>query len=402
MKLLTLKVIVIFTVTFIISSCAAIGERFRIDTDKPVEDFFVMCMNNYDSGLLSMGASTYSLTGKTFMTNSDEESTCGIIINANRSMARISHPIYQETISTKESVVNKTRAGANIKEFVTWKERNKQALDLYESGYWDYLDSPNYLRDSITGYLLRISRCYISKEYLKNYNQEKTPDYPVLKSKYYNEILECNRENERLHHKHGKSSDMFYYGKFGVFGEQLVQCAYYPQHCKKDKEYLPERAIKARNNYMWSRNVWDPYINGSDEERELLTGKKKQAFIVAFGLPYLIPAQEWETSRKGHPIKHHFEPARLSNSYTKHAWLYIYAYNRKDISDKLGRDFTVFDIEPTWLSKYNKDNFINNCDGENFKIDIYALSKDKRNSLGKILYKIVNGEQLRPCINNIV
>ena len=375
-----IKVILVITITGVTYSCASFGERLVIDTDAPVEDFLVKCKKSHNY-LIAHNASSYTASGKEFIARSNEEVSCGLIVSGYNSRSQVSHPTYIQ-VRWDNMKVGHTDNGATIKKFVHWKEKNKQAIKLYEEGYWDkkynYVYSEGSKFTPVDELLKHISSCYISKEYLEIYNNSSTLNYQKIKDNYYSDILKCNRENERIRHKYGKSTDYFYYGRQGPYEEALMQCLYHPQNCRKNKEYLPERATKARNNHMWSSAVWDPYLNDFDKERNRLT---KKTFLVGYGLQF--NTKDWYLK----------DWSKLDEK-TKHAWLRIDAFTKKDIKEKRW-GLTVFDTEPTWLLTYKKENFIKNCDGNELHIDIDDMPEE----LIKAMYNTVKGLKVSYCHN---
>ena len=383
-----------FIVAALVSSCVSPGTKIRVVTNEPAEDLVVECRITKDY-LIAHNATSYTVIDKHIVAKSDEDISCGLLVAGSRSGAWVYHPTLQNKIRDDNAKKKYTDSGAEIRELITWREKNILALELYERGHWDHMYDP------LDTYLSNISYCGISKGYLENYNEDEKPDYIELKSKYYKEIVECNRQRELIRHEHGRSSDFFYYGKTGHFGEQLMSCAFHRTYCRTEKEYRPERTLESRTDYMWGRKMWDPYLSGSDEDRDLLTGKIKKTFIVAYDLPYMMPRQETWKSSNGQPAKLIVIPARPSNSNTNHVWLYASAYSREDFTEHFDRRLTVFDVKPTWLSEYDEDSFIKNCNADDLHIDIYALSKEQRNSLYRSFHKIVNGQSIDSCINNI-
>ena len=131
---------------------------------------------------------------------------------------------------------------------------------------------------------------------------------------------------------------------------------------------------------MWSRKIWDPYLSGTHKERDHITGKLKKTYLVGYGLSKI--------TNYGKLV----EPVTRK---TKHVWLLVDAYTRKDISNKYW-DFTVFDTEPTWLPTYKMDNFIKGCDGDKLHLDIDKID-DISDALFKTLHKNLKGEKTSYC-----
>lgn len=372
-------VIIVITITGVTYSCAPFGERLVIDADAPVEDFLVKCKKSHKY-LIAHNASSYTASGKEFIARSNEEVNCGLIVSGYNSRSQVSHPTYMQ-VRWDNMKIEHTDNGATIKKFVHWKEKNKQAIKLYEEGYWDekynYVYSEGSKFTPVDEFLKHIASCFISKDYLEIYNNSSTLNYQTLKDKYYSDILECNRENEKIRHKYDKSTDYFYYGRAGFYNEALMQCLYHQNSCREKKEYLPERAIKARNNHMWSRAVWAPYITGTDEELNYLTDKKKQTFVVGYNLARM------------------YNDGKLNHSNEKISWFLVDAYTRKDIYANYGSKFTGFDIEPTWLSIYKRKNLIKDCDGSNLRLS----SKKITEKLNRYIYNTAHGSKTSYCEN---
>ena len=133
---------------------------------------------------------------------------------------------------------------------------------------------------------------------------------------------------------------------------------------------------------MWSRELWDPYLQGSDEERDLLIGKKKITFIVSYRPAYLYA-----------------KDGPLDQSREQVGWLLVDAYTRDDIKATYNDyRFVVFDTEPTWLVKYNKESFINDCDGHNLHLDTDAGKIS--DELYRYIHNTVQGIKTSYCKNN--
>lgn len=320
-------------------------DSILIETDEPIDDIVIICL--WSSVFESLHGGYTITKRKSIVTKSGVKASCGIDWLAGVSFSRAVsynytlHPTY--TISGKRSRYGTINATVMEKATVTFTNLE----DEYNKS------DQGSSKFALKHFLEKMKRCGISTRYLENYNKTKSPDYITLKNRYYDDIYECNTKNEETHHKHGSSTDLMYYANYGRFGEELVQCGYYPQHCKGEKHYLPERTIKSWVDAMWSRKTWDPYLQGSDEERDLLIGKKKITFIVGYDLAY--------SYTKDGPLNHPREQV---------GWLLIDAYTRDDIKNTYN-DYrlTVFDTEPTWLVEYNKEKFIKDCDGHNLHLD---------------------------------
>lgn len=376
MNIIVLKIITILFTAALITSCVSFGERFLINTKSPTEDYLVQCKKSHDY-LIGHNASSYTAVGKAFITKSGEEESCDFIISGYNSRAYISHPTFKHQLIKGDNYVNYKvdimENGTKVNKFVHWKERNKKALEIYKSGYW------NSRHDPIKEYLSKISSCYISKEYLEVHNKNNSLNYKDLKNKYYTDILECNRENERIRHKHERSSDFFYYGRQGRYNEALMQCLYNRQSCREKKEYLPDRAILARNDYMWGRKIWDPYLQGSDAERDKLIEKRKTTFIVGYGLGYIYHKDGTEDP-----------PDMLAG------WLLIDARTKQEILETYkGYTLTVFDSEPTELTEYKKERYLKGCDGTILHLDVDTDKQTKE--LSTFIYNTAQGIKTSYC-----
>lgn len=353
-----IAITLIFSVAFATfrASIISIATTIRIVTPEPAEDFAVQCEKTVKSIISFHGPGSSRVVDEPFMAKSGVDLSCGFIIVGHNSHARVSHPIYQQSIVNINSAPKDNGNGVEIIEFVHWKERNKQALGLYEMGYWD--NKP----DSIDSYLKNISKCSITKDYSSIFVRDRKKAYQLLKDRYYDEILECNREHENIVHKHGRSTKYYYYAKYGRHGQVLANCALYPQHCENNKEYLPERAILLRNDFMWGPQTWNLlHSSGAIKEKALFAVLTKKSFTVSYG--HVIPYYEDESLN--HPIE-------------KVAWLLVDAYTRQDVEDTLGHGFTVFDTEPTWLSEYKTEKYIRDCMGNilHLDADVHVISKE--------------------------
>lgn len=349
----------------------SLGESIKIVTDTATEDYLVECKKSHNY-LIGHNASVYTVSGKTFIAKSGEEESCGLIVYGFNSHAHVSHPTYKRVIWDKNNMkVKYTENDAKIMEFIHWQKRNTQALELYKSGFWSNYTSP------LDEYLQRLSHCYISKKQLETYGYLTLPNYSDFKNKFYDEILECNREAEKIRHKHGKSRKSFYYAKWGRYDEILKNCASNYGLCKKNRVYLPERTIAKRNNAMWNHIRWAPFLTDGEKQSRHLSGETKKTFIVGYGLQ--INIRTWHELDKK----------------SKHIWLKIDAYSKKDITRRF-RGFTIFDSEPIWLPTYKKENYIKTCDGDLAHVDLDNMPS----MIYKTMYDMHNNIKTSYCYND--
>lgn len=253
---------------------------------------------------------------------------------------------------------------------IHWKERNKQALEMYINGRW------NNNTDPINEYLKNLSNCGVYKGYLDKYSVDKKLDYQRMKREYYDDILECIKAKEEIRHKYGKSTGSYYYKKYNYYGQDLVRCV--SNNCRSidanEKIYLPQRTISSIMDSTWSEKLWAQYLTSSDRgQNNLIVNKTKKTFLVGVGL------LDW--TRAGE-----------TSNYNKVGWLYIDAYTKREVRSKFIYT-TVFDIEPTWLTVYNKDNFLKDCNDSPLHIDINDITNETYN----YIYNITPVKKLSHC-----
>jgi len=311
-----------------------------------VEDFVVEC--NIATTAYAYQTGRQKFDKKVFVLNSDDKAFCGTGAWSGQTSVIIEHPVYSLPIETRK--IAKEAPGNNINHIILrmlhWRGYNQQIKLLYESGYWD--DTP----DPIEHYLNNIRNCEITDHYLKLYNEVKTPDYEILKKRYYKDIIECNRYKEALQHKLATSSNGFYYSR--IKGE------YQPcPHIGKcnNKKYLPELTIKNQATTMWSQKRWVLYLKKKKLDRK---NTKKSTYLVAYDHP------------DGGGV-----------------WFLMDAFSKEQIKEKYP-EFTPFDDRPQWMSMQQKASFVQDCNNIELHWDI------EKPVTGWLLeYK--QGKKIRPC-----
>jgi len=300
-----------------LSACVSSGPLIKIETSKTADDFIVEC-EWWMQGIIHGGDKRYKHSKN--ILRSGESFWCGVGINLLPAGSNISHYILHPTYSKP------INANRNEYKMLHWKEKNKEAKDLFKKGYW------KDTKDPIGNYLRHIDHCGITKNYLSSYHEDKTPDYLELKKKYFKDILECNKERERIVHEYGRSPANFYF----ILGKKTRPCINL-KACP-GKVYRPDLAFKRQSKKMWGLETWKPYLNGTEEEINRLVGNKR---------PYLVVYND----PKGGGT-----------------WLLIDAYSQESIKKKYP-DLVSFDDKPKWMSNFQKERFVM-CNGVELRWDI--------------------------------
>jgi len=367
------KIFRLFLTTFFIfflCSCISQSAKIIVSTKSQIEDFQVKCTHT-EKYLIGHNASGKMVMDKTISAKSNEDISCGLFVTGQNSRASVDHPTYESRKLRWDSTPNKVNNGVEIFEFVHWKEKNKIAKELLEKGYWGDKADP------VAYYLQNLASCSIFYTDISKYGEEGNKGYSKLREKYYNDILECNRENEIIRHSFDRSKYYFYYilssdergnagaemcGEYNCRGKRLylpnsidrsMKYGFRDDAIRGYKLYFPELTIKDKMNYRWGRKIWGEYLTGTDNDIDALTKSKKTYYVAIRDLG------DFEFHKN------------------KAVWLKLDANNRNEVN-KIFNSAAIFKIEPTWLSNYEKDKFIKNCDGGELHIDISKVSDKLR------------------------
>ncbi len=176
-----LKPIILLLSFLYITGCATVGPTIVIETDKPAEDFVVVCQKA-ESAFFDIGHGGRNIVDdKVIVTDSGKEVGCGLMLGGIRGSVSVMHPIY---------VMNRDKSYK--KDGVEHIVFNKTKLDLldeqkakFEAGYWDKFPNPGFK------YANNVSGCGISFSYLDIYSKAKIVNKSHFKSLYDKDMRIC-------------------------------------------------------------------------------------------------------------------------------------------------------------------------------------------------------------------
>lgn len=339
---------IILTVLLIPSRSTSNNIELQKKSSETAYDFVVECY--ITTGAKSFSHSRKNHERKIYVFNSGDRGWCGEGNLREHSSINILHPTYRLPVKhrSEPGQDHPNDIGKKITRMLHWRDYNKQARQLFKSGYWDQDPDP------VTYYLDSIHDCKITEEYLSLYNKASRPDFDTLKQRYYNDIQECKRQKAELYHKHGiYVNEYYYYKKDGEYHncELFTKCS--------GKEYLPELTIKSQMEYMWNEKRWSSYQKDAEEKKNRQAGRK-QTYLVGYDHP------------EGGGV-----------------WFLMDAYSKNQITNKYP-EFKPFDDRPKWMSRLQKESFVKDC---NDKVLHWDLEKPATGWL--LEYK--QGKKTRPC-----
>lgn len=159
------------------------GPLIRIETDKPTEDYVIVC--DWYSGMFSLSGGRKFVSNKVAVIKSGETYDCGYsvmgaLLKASSNVSAM-HPLYTTGDGDAYNMVD----GVRVSKPITILQRLDEQKLKFESGQWDNHRNPGW------AYLGSRPGCGFPHQYFVYYKQVKEIDLNHFISLYQNIILEC-------------------------------------------------------------------------------------------------------------------------------------------------------------------------------------------------------------------
>jgi len=172
---------------FLLPSCASFGPTVMIQTEQPEQDFVVVC-TWAKQPLLGVHGGHQEIKRNVYVTDSNEEVSCGVSLLGGKGIVQTMHPLYWG--GTAEEV-----DGVRIIHNQTKLHHLDELKQKFESGFWDQHKWPgDKFSERVRAVCLGTFNHYFGY-YLSEVDKI---DFEKFKSRYYQPILECVRKEKML------------------------------------------------------------------------------------------------------------------------------------------------------------------------------------------------------------